>query len=504
MPNDWQKYRNYENVPPEEDSVVWLTDPVMGPMPAKAPFNSNPKKRPQEFIKEGEDKKPPMTSQERAVMFQNILEKRLNPDERNKINSRQENTDVMTGVGKGIEMLLKGMYAGGAGGKDTSHWDRSRDIFRQRQADRESRKDKRLSNLQKLQQSAKAREDVDPTAPASRTLQAILKRKYPDQAKEIDGMSPQQVKDYGKYIFHKKTAGRGATESDADRELKKAKALYYGRKGGPGGSRESEADKALKGAKTRYYDRKPGESDADWMMKNLKMKILSDQAKTSGAKAPGTPAYDLQQKIDQLKYDKAKKALAKVDKTPSSLADKTEIRTLAAAQAKKKSILNQIQGYQAQFKAAKTEDDKIRIGRMMLKTLNSTEGADAIGVEEAKRLGDALEFQIFNLLQPGPMFGRDLKGFDTQITHTADSIKTAIDANQKILDKLGQPAEDEIGDTKKRLDDYQNKPTDGKARMDKVLNRNKGEYPKILYKDGNQVEIRTPDEEKDAKSKGWE
>ena len=63
---------------------------------------------------------------------------------------------------------------------------------------------------------------------------------------------------------------------------------------------------------------------------------------------------------------------------------------------------------------------------------------------------------------------------------------------------------DDIGDTKTRLDKYQQTPTDGKARLDKVLNRNKGEYPKTLYKDGNQVEIRTPDEEKDAKSKGWE
>ena len=41
-----------------------------------------------------------------------------------------------------------------------------------------------------------------------------------------------------------------------------------------------------------------------------------------------------------------------------------------------------------------SEEDKIRIGQGLIKTLNSTQGADAVGVDEAKRLASELESSI--------------------------------------------------------------------------------------------------------------
>lgn len=106
---------------------------------------------------------------------------------------------------------------------------------------------------------------------------------------------------------------------------------------------------------------------------------------------------------------------------------------LAKKNANKISILNQIGSYKDQFDSAKSTDDKVRVGRQMLKVLNSTEGADAIGAEEAKRLGNALEFQIANFLEPGPMFGRDLEGFSRQVDATLKSIEDSIERNQQII-----------------------------------------------------------------------
>jgi hypothetical protein len=68
----------------------------------------------------------------------------------------------------------------------------------------------------------------------------------------------------------------------------------------------------------------------------------------------------------------------------------------------------------------RSEDEKIKAGQGLLKLLNSAEGSDAVGAEEAQRLGSFLEFQKFNLTNPGPVFGRDLPGFATQVKNYAD------------------------------------------------------------------------------------
>jgi hypothetical protein len=413
------------------------------------------RKRPQQFMTPSDQTpRSPMSSQERAVMYQNILQNRLKPDERNQINDRQENIDVASGVGSGIEQILKGMFAGGAGAKDTAHWDRSRQIFKQRQDDREKRKDSRLSNLEKLQKSESGREADDPTAPASRTLQNILKRKYPEQAKEINSMSPNQIKDFGKYVFQ--GSGRGSSETDAD--------------------------KLLKGAKTRYYDRKPGETDADWMMKNLKMKILSDQARVSGDKAPGGRSYETLQGINENRREKGLKELEAGPKT----------KTRGISQLKQEGIadigeLAETQ-YDAAVKAGAKSGDydptsyldyldsrdetpnfmRSKEGRAARNAMNSwveTYLRDASGAAIPPDERSQYYPIYFPMPGEGPVDIANKKALREKKKQNA-----RIASGQQIK-QTEKGADGEIRATKERLDEYQSKDTDGKARLDKSLEK---------------------------------
>jgi hypothetical protein len=120
---------------------------------------------------------------------------------------------------------------------------------------------------------------------------------------------------------------------------------------------------------------------------------------------------------------------------------KEQIKGLSSKNASKIAIKNQIDNSLAQLKLAKDDDTKVRIGRGMLKILNSTEGADAIGAEESKRLGDALEYNIFDVsaglgMKPGKLHGRDLAGFLTQAQAVSDAIGGSVKANQAEVDRL--------------------------------------------------------------------
>lgn len=77
------------------------------------------------------------------------------------------------------------------------------------------------------------------------------------------------------------------------------------------------------------------------------------------------------------------------------------------------------------------EDLKIKAGQEILKLLNSSEGSDAVGAEEAKRVGSFLEKKFFNLTQPGSMFGRDLKEFTDQVRNNSLRLGDRIKKNEE-------------------------------------------------------------------------
>jgi hypothetical protein len=126
-----------------------------------------------------------------------------------------------------------------------------------------------------------------------------------------------------------------------------------------------------------------------------------------------------------------------------TLDNKKMVEGLASKNAGKTSVATQIDSYLNEFKNAKDEAGKIAIGRQMLKVLNSPEGADAIGAEEANRLGSKLEFALGNLApwNSNPIqWGRDLEGFEEQAKATSQAIKKSVNENQKLVNqRMGLP-----------------------------------------------------------------
>lgn len=117
--------------------------------------------------------------------------------------------------------------------------------------------------------------------------------------------------------------------------------------------------------------------------------------------------------------------------------EKKTVETKAAKISNKLSIANSIDQAISQMEDPKlSEDVKIGLGRQLLKTLNSTEGADAIGSEEAKRLGTFLEYKFANFTGPGSFIGRDLDLFTEQAKETSKAIKGAAAQDKKEIDKI--------------------------------------------------------------------
>lgn len=123
------------------------------------------------------------------------------------------------------------------------------------------------------------------------------------------------------------------------------------------------------------------------------------------------------------------------------LDQKKIVEALATATAKKQSVKNNLDALLARWDTL-SDDDKATQGEQILKTLNSLEGPDAISVDDTKRLGSRLKFQMFNMLGVGPMFGRDLPGFKKQMEITSKNMADSISMNKSEIDKIyGRPAE---------------------------------------------------------------
>lgn len=144
---------------------------------------------------------------------------------------------------------------------------------------------------------------------------------------------------------------------------------------------------------------------------------------------------------DRLEIERGKVKNAKQSGENLPIDSKKVIETLATKNASKISIKNQIDAVMSNWDNLQ-EDQKIAAGRQLLKTLNSTEGADAIGAEEANRLGSKLEYALGNFTNSNPtQFGRDLEGFKQQALNTSKGIGDAIEANKRQIDSAyGRPS----------------------------------------------------------------
>ncbi|MBL7545622.1 MAG: hypothetical protein JNL11_17515 [Bdellovibrionaceae bacterium] len=171
----------------------------------------------------------------------------------------------------------------------------------------------------------------------------------------------------------------------------------------------------------------------------LSVKERLDQLDKENTAKLNQEKFNLDQKKFELDQWKAKNEVKSGDKLPIDA--KKTIETLATKNATKLSIKNQIDAVVDNWDSF-SDDQKVAQGRQLLKTLNSTEGADAIGVEEANRLGSKLEFAMGNFTNSNPtQFGRDLSGFKEQAQLTSQGIGKAIAANKKQIDSAyGRPS----------------------------------------------------------------
>lgn len=85
-----------------------------------------------------------------------------------------------------------------------------------------------------------------------------------------------------------------------------------------------------------------------------------------------------------------------------------------------------------------SEEEKIKVGQGLLKLLNSAEGSDAVGAEEAQRIGSYLEYKIGNFTQPGSFIGRDLDLFTDQVRNNSKLLSDRIGRNQQGIEGLTQ------------------------------------------------------------------
>jgi hypothetical protein len=85
---------------------------------------------------------------------------------------------------------------------------------------------------------------------------------------------------------------------------------------------------------------------------------------------------------------------------------------------------------------ALSEDDKIKVGEGLLKTLNSTQGSDAVGAEEANRLGSYLKYKLANFTEPGAFVGRDLDQFTRQVGLVSNKLDAAYQKNDEAIKNM--------------------------------------------------------------------
>jgi hypothetical protein len=114
---------------------------------------------------------------------------------------------------------------------------------------------------------------------------------------------------------------------------------------------------------------------------------------------------------------------------------KITIKALSANNANKEAISSQIEAVFSRWDTL-SDSEKLQQGRQLIKTLNSTQGSDAVGAEEAKRLAGKLEFTLGNFFNSEPtQFGRDIEGFKKDAETTVAGIRDAMKSNQAVIDK---------------------------------------------------------------------
>lgn len=183
---------------------------------------------------------------------------------------------------------------------------------------------------------------------------------------------------------------------------------------------------------------KPVKQEREMVMPEDKNKAALDLAQKKAD-------IDLKRQKELIDYRTSKipeaqqKSMGNVDIKALPEEEREVVKGLAKENANKISISNQISGTLKILDDPKvSREQKISQGRQMLKVLNSTQGKDAVGAEEAKRLGSYLEASIgINWNSPRAVgdFGINLEGFREQAALTNKAMVDSVNANQAEIQK---------------------------------------------------------------------
>lgn len=156
--------------------------------------------------------------------------------------------------------------------------------------------------------------------------------------------------------------------------------------------------------------------------------------------ANGNPVTKIVPKTAGAEYAKPKKAISEDERfNKLSKPDQITVTKLTEDAARMTPIVTQIDNQLANLQkawASGNTDLAVQQGSEMLKILNSDIGKDAVGAEEAKRLGSFLEYKIANVTGPGSFIGRDVEKFFEQAAQKNNSLKQTITANRKTADDI--------------------------------------------------------------------
>lgn len=164
------------------------------------------------------------------------------------------------------------------------------------------------------------------------------------------------------------------------------------------------------------------------ILANLEIDKMKEMERFKSGLQRGELAYkaDLDSKNPAKQFDRLPKE------------SQSEIAKIADKNGNMIAIKNEIDSALKQLDDSNISDDqKLIVGRQLIKTLNSTQGADAVGAEEAKRLGSLLEFKVLPRIgEPGNLFGRDLGEFRNQVALTSGRIGNTYKSNRGSIERL--------------------------------------------------------------------
>lgn len=177
---------------------------------------------------------------------------------------------------------------------------------------------------------------------------------------------------------------------------------------------------------------------------DIKDVLLQDRSFAQQQRLQGqSQAFNARQRQLDRENDLEKMALRQAAVNPKDRAynslpepEKITVKELSTSAAKKQSIANQIDGFLEQFTKAPTAAEKTRVGQQMIKLLNSTEGQDAVGAEEARRLANELEPYTLKSPTGFPRLGQDLDGFKNRAENVRASLKNAVKTNQQQVQEI--------------------------------------------------------------------